>query len=161
AIADATLDTVAMRPRSSHHLFTNLPDPRASLHERVDGLLERCGARLAHLPHSPRMEEGPTGPSKLLEHVLAQLMFNPSYKPIIAQCEEVVVHWNAPADTCARLADRPAAALAELGALDSVRGMLDRRATRAEVDQLDPTRGRARELPPVQRIVSFQCLMFD
>jgi len=160
AIVRATLDTVAMRARSSHHLFTNLADPRPELRERVDALLERgCGARLAHLPHFPHMDERPTGPSQLFEHVLAQLMFNPRYKPIVAQCEEVVVHWNAPPDTCARLADRPAVALSELGLLDSVREMLDRRATGAELRELDPAR--ARDLPPAQRIVSFQCLMFD
>ena len=157
AIAEATLDTVAMRPRSSHHVFTNLPDPRPRLRDRVDGLLERgCGARLAHLPHFPRMEDGPAGPSKLFEHVLAQLMFNPSYKPIVAQCEEVVVHWGAAPDTCARLGDRP---LADPGVLDAVRGVLDWRATRAETRPLDPAR--AAEVPPAQRIVSFQCLMFD
>jgi hypothetical protein len=157
AIVDSTLDTVAMRPRSSHHLFTNLPDPRPGLRDRADGLLERsCGARLAHLPHFPRMADGPAGPSKLLEHVLAQLMFNPRYKPIVAQCEEVIVHWDAPPDTCAQLAAGP---LAARGALDSARGVLDQRATRAETRELDPAR--ARELPPAQRIVSFQCLMFD
>jgi hypothetical protein len=164
AIARATLDTVAMRARSSHHLFTNLPDPRPRLRDRVDGLVDRsCGARLAHLPHFPRMEDGPTGASKLFEHVLAQLMFNPSYKPIVAQCEEVIVHWSAPPDTCARLAARPLAALAELGALDSVRGVLDWRATSAEIQRLDQQLGaaRARPLPPAQRIASFQCLMFD
>jgi len=69
------------------------------------------------------------------------------------------VHWNARPDTCARLADRPVAALGELGELGAVRGMLDRRATGAEVRELDPAR--ARDLPPAQRIVSFQCLMFD
>lgn len=160
AIVDATLDTVAMRARSSHHVFTNLPDPRPGLREQVDGLLERgCGARLAHLPHFPHMEDGPAGPSKLFEHVLAQLMFNPRYKPIIAQCDEVIVHWGAPPETCARLADRPVAALGELGALDAVRGMLARRATGAELQTLDPAR--ARQPPPAQRIVSFQCLMFD
>src|SRR5262249_2352440 len=85
AIVHTTLDTVAMRPRSSHHLFTNLPDPRPTLRQQAGALLERgCGARLAHLPHFPRIDV----PSELLEHVLAQLVFNPSYKPIVSQCEE-------------------------------------------------------------------------
>jgi hypothetical protein len=160
AMVRATLDTVAMRARSSHHLFTNLPDPRPGLRDRVDGLLERgCGARLAHLPHFPRMADGAAGPSKLFEHVLAQLMFNPSYKPIVAQCEEVVVHWGAPADTCARLAAQPVAVLGETGALDAVRGVLGWRATRAETAALGPAG--APEVPPARRIVSFQCLMFD
>jgi hypothetical protein len=164
AIVSATLATVAMQPRSSHHLFTNLPDPRPTLRDRADGLFDRgCGARLVHLPHFPRMAEGPTGPSKLFEHVLAQLMFNPSYKPIIAQCEEVVVHWAAPPDTCARLAAHPVDALADAGALADVRGVLGWRETRAETRALDSAPGLARapDLPPAQRIVSFQCLMFD
>jgi hypothetical protein len=160
ALVHATLDTAAMRPRSSHHLFTNLPDPRPRLGDRVGELLERgCGARLAHLPHFPRMADGPGGPSKLFEHVFAQLMFNPSYQPIVAACEEVVVHWDAAPDTCTRLAARPLAALDELGVLGSVRGVLAWRAVRAEIRELDPAR--AGDLPPAQRIVSFQCLMFD
>ncbi|HET7499739.1 MAG TPA: hypothetical protein VFK02_02020 [Kofleriaceae bacterium] len=160
AIAHATLDTVAMRARSSHHLFTNLPDPRPGLGDRAAALLARsCGARLAHLAHFPRMEDGPTGPSKLFEHVLGQLMFSPSYKPIVAACEEVIVHWAAPPDTCARLVDRPVAVLDQLGALDAVRGVLASRATSAETRSLGPAR--PTDLPPAQRIVSFQCLMFD
>jgi hypothetical protein len=156
AVVRTTLDTVAMRPRSSHHLFTNLPDPRPTLREQIGAMLERgCGARLAHLPHFPRIDE----PSALLEHVLAQLVFNPSYKPIVAQCEEVVVHWGAPPDACVRLAADPVAALGELGALDAVRDVLRMRATRIEMHRLDPAR--AREVPPAQQIASFQCLMFD
>src|SRR5439155_27020660 len=97
AILRTTADTVAMRPRSSHHLFTNLPDPRPALRDRVDRLLERgCGARLAHLPHFPHIDD----PSKLFEHVLAPLMFNPIYKPLVAQCEEIAVHWAAAPNTC-------------------------------------------------------------
>ena len=160
AIFDATLNTIAMKPRSAHHLFTNLPEPWPALRDRVGRMLERgCGARLAHLQHFPRMEDGPEGPSRLFEHVLDQLLFNPVYKPIVGQCEEIVVHWNAPVDACARIAAHPADALAELGALDSVRGVLAWRAKRAEIQHLDLKR--ARELAPAQRIVSFQCLMFD
>jgi hypothetical protein len=164
AMVGTTLATVAMQPRSSHHLFTNLPDPRPALDDRVAGLLDRgCGARLVHLPHFPHIADGPAGPSKLFEHVLAQLMFNPSYKPIIAQCEEVVVHWAAPPDTCARLAAHPLDTLAGSGALDAVRGVLRWRTTRAETRALDSALGLAHapDLPSAQRIVSFQCLMFD
>ncbi|MDB4956716.1 MAG: hypothetical protein JWO36_4285 [Myxococcales bacterium] len=160
AIVDTTLDTVAMRPRSSHHLFTNLPDPRPRLRDQVAVLLERgCGARLAHLEHFPRMEAGPAGPSKLFEHVLAQLMFNPVYKPFVAQCEEIVVHWDARPDTCDRIAAHPTDVLGEVGALDPVRDVLDWRTKKAELQKLDAKR--SGELAPAQRIVSFQCLMFD
>jgi hypothetical protein len=159
ATVATTLATVAMRPRSSHHLFTNLPVPRPSLGDRAGELVERgCGARLVHLPHFPRMADDPLGPSRLFEHVLAQLMFNPSYKPIVAACDEVVVHWGAPADACTRLAAHPIDELGQAGALDPVRGVLAWRAARAQTAALVP---HAPELASPQRIVSFQCLMFE
>jgi hypothetical protein len=160
ALFAATMHTIAMRPRSAHHLFTNLPAPQQTLREHLATLLERgCGARLAHLPHFPRMEDGPAGPSKLFEHVLDQLMFNPVYKPIVAQCEEIVVHWDAPNDACAQLAQHPREALVDLGALDSVLAVLDARRSRTELQRLDLAG--AHELVPAAQVVSFQCLMFD
>ncbi len=155
----ARLDSVAMSPRSSHHLFTNLPDPRESMDERVSALLERgCGARLAQLAHFPPIEDTPEGPSKLLEHVLAQLLFNPTYRPIVAQCEELTVHWNAPRDACSRLANHPTQFLGEVGALDDIVGVLSWRDARAELARLGH---RTRELAAPQRVISLQCLIVD
>jgi hypothetical protein len=157
AMAQATLDSSAMQPRSSHHLFTNLRDPRASLGARLDATIDRgCGARLARLPHFPRIDD----PSLLLEHVLAQLLFNPIYQPIVAQCEEVVVHWSAPADACARLAEDPARFLEAHGAWGPVTGVLGWRQRKAELASIQLGVKQSRELAPVDRIVSFQCLMF-
>lgn len=159
ALFDANRDSVAMQPRSSHHLFTNLPDPRPSLGDRVHIALERgCGARLAHLTHFPAMQDTPAGRSMLLEHVIDQLLFNPAYKPVVAQCGETVVHWGAPADTCARLVAHPRDVLREQGALDEIDGLLGWRQRKAELARLH-----MRELAPpapADRVVSFQCLMF-
>jgi hypothetical protein len=146
-ILRTTMNTVAMRPRSSHHIFTNLPDPRPRIRDRVGRMLERgCGARLAHLPHFPQMES----PSRMFEQVLDQLMFNPIYKPIVAQCEEIVVHWDAPANACTKIA---------AGALDSARDVLAWRNGRAELGNVDNRH--AGDVAAASRIVSFQCLMFD
>ncbi|HEY5949987.1 MAG TPA: hypothetical protein VIV40_31045, partial [Kofleriaceae bacterium] len=159
-MVDTTANTVAMRPRSSHHVFTNLPDPRPRLRDRVDRILERgCGARLAHLQHFPPMQAGPQGASTMFEHVLDQLMFNPIYKPIVAQCEEIVVHWGAPANACKQIEGSAANALDELGALDSVRAVLAWRDGRAELRHVDARH--ALDVAAPSRIVSFQCLMFD
>src|SRR5262249_20680198 len=137
AMFHATADSVAMRPRSSHRLFTNLPDPRPTLGDRVSVLLQRgCAGRLKNLPHFPAMEPGPSGPSKLLEHVIAQLLFTPIYKPVVAQCEEVIIHWGAPADACTQLADKPDAFLAEQDALAPVLDVLAWRGRKAELDRL-------------------------
>jgi hypothetical protein len=159
ALFDSTLDSVAMQPRSSHHLFTNLPDPRPLLGDRVDTALERgCGARLARLAHFPRMADTAVGPSLLLEHVIDQLVFNPAYQPVIAQCGETIIHWAAPPDTCARLVGEPRAVLAEHGALVPITELLAWRRRKAELAALH-----LRELgepEPADRIASLQCLMF-
>jgi len=159
ALADSAADSVAMHPRSSHHLFTNLPDPHAALGDRVHATLEHgCGARLAHLTHFPRMADTPAGAGKLLEHVIDQLLFNPAYKPVVAQCGETIIHWAAPADACTRLTARPREFLAATEALEPVTQLIAWRARKAELARLH-----VRELaapPPADRIVSFQCLMF-
>ncbi|HEX5057998.1 MAG TPA: hypothetical protein VFV99_01505 [Kofleriaceae bacterium] len=159
-IVETTANTVAMRPRSSHHVFTNLPDPRPRLRDRVGRMLERgCGARLAHLQHFPPMPAGPQGASLMFEQVLDQLMFNPIYKPIVAQCEEIVVHWSAPANACEQIQANAEKALDNLGALGSVRDVLAWRDGRAELHGFDAKH--ALDVATPSRIVSFQCLMFD
>jgi hypothetical protein len=151
------LDSISMQPRSSHHLFTNLPDPRPALGDRIGAAIDGpCGSRLAHLPHFPAIEEGPLGPSMLLEHVLAQLLFNPLYRPVVARCEEITVHWGAPDDACARLTADPARFLDEQGALPAVTGMLERRERRLELARLET---RPAPVAEARRVVSFQCLM--
>lgn len=159
-ILDTTANTVAMRPRSAHHVFTNLPDPRPRLRDRVGRMIEHgCGARLAHLQHFPAMEAGPHGASTMFEHVVDQLMFNPIYKPIVAQCEEIVVHWGAPPNACTQIEANAANALDALDALDSVRDVLAWRDARAELRDVDARH--ALDVATPSRIVSFQCLMFD
>jgi len=157
-LAASTVDAVAMRSRSSHHLFTNLPDPRPALGERVAAALEHgCGARLAQLTHFPRVEDTALGRSKLLEHVIDQLLFNPAYKPVVAQCGELVIHWGAPADTCAALVARPRELLDANGALDPVVELIAWRRRKIELSRLHLAEADA---AAADRIVSFQCLMF-
>jgi hypothetical protein len=159
ALFDATVDSVAMRPRSSHHLFTNLPDPRPSFRDRLDATLERrCGARLAQAPHVLEVADTPAGRSSMLEHVVDQLVFNPIYKPVVAQCGELVIHWAAPLDTCDRIVAQPRQALADRGALAAVVDVLAWRARKGELADL-----KMRELgppPPPERVASLQCIMF-
>ena len=160
AMFAATLDSIAMRPRSSHHVFTNLSDPRPSLGDRVERMLEHgCGARLARMPHWAAMADSPAGRSLLFEHVLDQLLLNPLYRPTVATCEEVVVHWNAPVNACAQLAADPRGFLEGVDALEDITGMLERRARKVELVALEPPA--SEPIPPATRVVSLQCLMFD
>jgi hypothetical protein len=160
ALFDAAADSVAMAPRSSHHLFVNLPDPHPTLRDRAELSLDHgaCGAKLARAPRFPKMAADALGPSRLVEHVVGQLMFNPAYRPVVAECKELVIHWDAPDDACERIATAPTDALAELGVLDEVREILALRDRKAELAQLGVHQAPG-ELPVAQRIASFQCLI--
>lgn len=157
ALFHTTLDSISMQPRSSHHLFTNLPAPHSGLGALVRAALEHgCGSRASGLAHFAEVAPGPGGPSLLLAHVLGQLLFNPRYRPIVASCEEVVVHWGASDDACERLARAPDALLDDHGVRDDVRELLARRRRLAELA--------ARTTPPpdvapADRVVSLQCLV--
>jgi hypothetical protein len=160
AMFGAMFDSVAMRPRSSHHLFTNLPDPRPSLGDQARAAIDDspCGARLANLAHFPRMQPGATGASHLLEHVIAQLLFNPTYKPVVAECKEIIVHWGAPADACAKLAADPAGFLDAHDTADVVHDVLEMRRRKLELSRIGMQR-QPGDTPTAQRVVSFQCLV--
>ena len=148
-------------PHAAHHVWTTLPDPQ-------DGAFQgqSCGDRYRQLAHRPP-GDGPLGPSRVFEHVLAQLLFESSYEPSAGACREYHVHWGAPADACAQLAAAPEAFLRQWGALDDVRVTLARQRLVARLDELAAAApGRAegaaapeksqRELPP-SAFVSFQC----
>lgn len=147
-------DALLGAPRASHHLFTNLPSPRRVLTERSRAVLQpdRCEDRFADLPHLIDTDD----PSLMLEHALAQLLFNSRYRPIVGVCREYVVHWNAPVDACARLTAAPVEFLDAQGALDDVRTVVARRSRMKVVARLagGPPVDR-----PIQQVVSFQCFM--
>src|SRR4029077_3294734 len=110
-------------PHAAHHLWVTLPDPHPRrLSERFTGT-PRCSQRFADLPLWPRWAEGAR--AELVEHVLGQLLFATRFGST-ASCSDYAIHWDAPADACARLVADPAGFLAREGALSSVRAALDR-----------------------------------
>lgn len=139
---------LASAPHAAHHVFTNLPDPG-------DGAFSpaSCVDRYRFLPHRPSPAAGPRRASLVFEHVLAQLLFESRYEPAAGYCREYHVHWGAPADACARLVADPERFLGSVGALDSVRAVLERRRVTGEVGAL---RGQA-ALPEPERVISFSC----
>ncbi|MEM7677465.1 MAG: hypothetical protein AAF449_15810, partial [Myxococcota bacterium] len=145
-------DPIARTPRASHHLFTNLPSPRSTPLQKVVDTLDvaSCDQRSVQMPPLVVTDGRPHPPSLALEHALGQLLFNPSYPTVIASCREYTIHWNAPADACQSLVDRPKAFLEAQGALDDVRTVIDRH-RRATLLLAKP--------PQLSRIISFQCLI--
>jgi hypothetical protein len=102
----AELQMLATAPHASHQLWTNLPDPGHGAFRP-----ESCTDRYRWMAHRP----APTSErraSQVLEHVLAQLLFESRYEPAAASCREVHVHWGAALDTCKRLAADPRVLLA-------------------------------------------------
>jgi hypothetical protein len=110
----AQVEMLASAPHASHHLWTNLPDPGGAFGPRS------CEDRYRWMAHRPA-PIGERQSSQVLEHVLAQLLFEGRYEPAAASCREFHVHWNAPLDTCKRLAADPRAVLASaLSEIDTV-----------------------------------------
>lgn len=156
-------DAIIGAPRASHHLFTNLPDPRPRLGQRIDRYLEpdRCLAQYATMTHL-LADDSEVAVSLSLEHVLGHLLFNPAFDGVVGYCREYAIHWNAGADVCSRLATDPEAVLAEHDALDDVRSVLGRHyrdgVLRREGGAAAAATPRG-EADAIQSVVSFQCLV--
>ena len=131
-------------PHASHHIFTNLPDPKNGAFRESS-----CADRYRWLAHRPP-EKGASG---VFEHVVGQLLFESRYEPSAGYCREYHVWWGQPADICQRLAQNPEATLKKVGALKSVREALERYALGRALESIAV---RQRTLEP-QAIVSFQC----
>jgi hypothetical protein len=157
------LHAITTSPHASHHLWISLPDPRRG--DWLGDLLEppRCDDRYVDLPLWPSW--GPAlSEAGLVQHVLGQLLFATRFGKAPASCRDVVVHWDAPADACARLAADPAGFLAGQGALEPVRAVLDRRRRQIELRALAAALGHrptVAEPPPAEVVVSLQCFVVD
>jgi hypothetical protein len=146
-------------PHAAHHIWIQLPDPHpGSIKDAFTGA-ERCEERFEHLPLWPRWTEGDR--SHVVEHVLGQLLFAARFGTT-ASCSDYVIHWDAPADACTRLAADPVAYL-DGEALDSVRGVLDRRRRQLAIGELAKALGRPEQRvpPPVSAVVSLHCFAID
>jgi hypothetical protein len=165
ALARSHHDTVAVARRSAHHLFTNLTNPRHSRRDQVARFLDPrwCVRQYARMPHLLAQARGESRPGLVLEHVVGHLLFNPAYQPVVGFCRELTIHYDAPSNSCKRLADHPQKFLREHQALESVAATLGRR-ERHQINQklgLGARPSREGPAPLIERLVSFQCLVFD
>ena len=143
-------------PHAAHHIWISLPDPRpTAITEWFTGE-PRCEERFEHLPLWPAWTKADR--SRVVEHVLGQLLFAPRFGTTTS-CTDFVVHWDAPADACTKLAANPLAFL-DGDALDSVRGVLDRRRRQLQIGVLAKQLGRPAPAPPppASAVVSLACL---
>ena len=95
ALLLARRDPIARTPRASHHLFTNLPAPRAGIVPRVVDALDAaaCDARTARMPPLlTDIEDDLRASSLVVEHAMGQLLFNPAYPTVVASCREHTIH---------------------------------------------------------------------
>jgi len=143
-------DAISTAPRAVHHLWTNLPDPQggwlgsATAHSPVT-----CQAQTDRIADRWNLTQPAGSDSLLLERVLGLLLFDPRYSPIVGVCGEYRIHWNAPVDACARLAEDPGEFLDQSDALASTERVLDRCRRAYQM---------GKECRP-ERVVSFQCLI--
>jgi len=167
-------------PRAAHHLWTNLPRPGGWFSRNVGRVLNpgRCLTEYRDMSHTPVVEkDDPRADGVVLDHIFGQLLFNPRIHDSVGYCREYHIHWEAPLDSCQRLAKNPKKFLEEHAALESVNIVLDRFALvkkmgdlKKTLDELDPppveeTKNDKKEkveLPkPIlaKNITSFQCFM--
>jgi hypothetical protein len=147
-------------PHAAHHIWVNLPDPHPrSAGEYFTGA-ERCSQRFADLPLWPAWRPGDE--SRMFEHVLGQLLFATRFGTT-ASCSDYVIHWDAAADTCRRLATEPIAVLERDGAMASVHAVLDRRRRQLEIGALSTALARQAPVAPpgAAAIVSLACFLVD
>lgn len=152
-------------PHAAHHLWTNLPNPDPS----AGGLLsvfsnKNCTGQYDDIVPRPvwHLEHEPA--SAMVEHVFAQLIFNPLFGQTPGNCREYTIHWNTQNDACMELTENPAAFLDKHDVLDSVRDVLDRHLQLGELHQLALDLGRDPLFdppPPARAFVSFQCFIID
>lgn len=163
-LIDAQRTAITAAPHAAHHLWVNLPEPRQEpMLRRLFVPRKDCSDRFSDLDTRVRWASGDKATSALVEHALGQLLFDPYLGKPVGYCREYTIHWNAPADACARLAKNAAGFLDDSGALDSVRAVLQRHRVRDELNQLRRELGKKQleTLPDLRRLVSFQCLVVD
>lgn len=163
SLVSAQAQAVEATPHASHHLFTNLPAPRAQ--SWIESLLhpDDCAARWAALPIWPQVS-GDHAPSRLVEDVFGQLLFGHDFGPTPGNCTEQIIHWNMPADACARLAKDPTGFLAAHGALEPVEEVLARRQSKLAIRRMQSALDRpalGNPPPPADHVVSLQCFVVD
>jgi hypothetical protein len=151
-LRSAQRQVLASAPHASHHVWTNLPDPKDD-----SFTAEKCADRFRWMAHRPTPPPGPAQASLVFEHVLAQLLFESRYEPSAGYCRELHVHWGAPKDACQQLVASPEAFLKKSGALESVRAVLDRYRLAHDLVALG---GPKQTLAPAA-VVSFQCYIED
>jgi hypothetical protein len=139
-------EVLASAPHASHHVFTNLPDPKNGAFAP-----RTCADRYRWLAHGPTPSAGAARASEVFEHVTAQLLFEGRYEPAAGYCREYHVHWGAPPDACARLGSTPEAFLKERDALGDVRAVLARARVSFELA------GPGARAPDAAAFVTFQC----
>jgi len=165
---DVLRQSIANMPRASHHLWTNLPNPRKGVWGRIKNTVEPSHCLAQTTPAADRwsMSAGAPTASELLERVFGQLLFDPRYKPIVGVCREYTIHWDAPPDACSRLASHPREFLADTDALAPVLQVLGRRRRELELEKLRelfddaPASGEGEVRVP-EKVVSFQCFIED
>ncbi|HEY5924087.1 MAG TPA: hypothetical protein VIV11_20545 [Kofleriaceae bacterium] len=145
-------------PHASHHIFVSLPDPhpKSSLSEFTGE--EPCTALFEDLPLWPVWSaDAPKG--AIVEHVLGQLLFATRFGSP-ASCSDYTLHWDAPADACARIAKDARGFLEEHDALEPMRAVLDRRRRQAALHTLMlelEHKSTLPEPPPASHVASVGC----
>jgi hypothetical protein len=163
-------------PRAAHVIWTNLPEPHGFFSRLAEWFDPRICAERAQRPErflgadNAKLKTG-----YLLEQTLGQLIFASRFRPIVGFCQEYQIHWDAPKDTCQRLVKNPGAVLQRESDYEPIAAVVERWRSEKLVKEMhvslqnmeraiagaDKKQIPLRESPPLEKIISFNCLMVE
>ena len=138
-LGDQQVLALTNKPRSAHHIWTNLPNPRGVWGE----VLEFLGGGNDCLEDWTSMnpvlkihEADDYAKAQTYKHSVGHMLFNSTHQSGVGYCREYTIHWGASLSTCDDLVAEPEAVLSEEGALPEVQNILRRYRNRLTLDDL-------------------------
>lgn len=156
-------NVVASPPLASVHLWTNLPRPHDWL-GALDLGHEKCAKHYQGLSGRPPLgDDGPLRSSRIFSHMLGQLLYDNQYEPPVTRCDELTIHWDAPADACSRMQQSDNPLLRESGVVAAMEQITELHRIAVELRalgwRLDPARMAVAPIAKLSAVVGLFCYM--
>ena len=121
--------TMTASKRATHHIFTNLENPKGAFIGYLNGILNKGGCIKEFADMERQLEIDPLDEkkgAKKMHYSYGQLLFHAGYKKAVGYCREYVVHWGLSQASCQKMAENPEGFLQSIGAYEDVKTVIDR-----------------------------------
>lgn len=138
-LGDQQILALTNKPRSAHHIWTNLPNPKGLWGEVLEflGGGNDCLEEWSDMkPVLPIDKDDQYAKAQTYEHSFGHMLFNSSHQTGVGYCREYKIHWGAPKDACDQLAEDPEEFLSSYNASAGIKNVLRRYRNRGTLEQL-------------------------